>query len=727
MTSATELSESLAILLQETGDNELLNLAIQASIFVRSSWPAEQSSRLPEAMERSSVLARTVLNDFGLGRTSLAAALLTESFNHGFLSEAAVQKQFGEEVVRILAGLRKIHHLNTAKTRIHAGMFIELLLGISDDVRVILIKTAERLNRIRQVDRLTEKERLLLAHEAVDLYAPVAHRLGLYLIKTELENISMKCILPEKYLEIEKKLIESEVNREAYIQKFIDPIRKDLEKKGFICEIKGRPKSIHSVWNKMNQQEVDFEEVYDLFAIRIILTGESANEKADCWQIYSIVTDRYQPNPNRLRDWISSPKPNGYESLHTTVIGQDGKWVEVQIRTRRMDQIAEKGHASHWRYKENAARVEGDDWLQKIRTALESGVESGGDMREESKSELYAGQIYIFTPQGDLLKLKTGSTVLDFAFGVHTQVGFHCTGARVNGQIVPIRHKLTNGDQVEILTSPQQKPKTDWLNIVVSSKAKSRIKRVLKEAEFQRAEEGKEILKRKFEQWRVRYDVTTIHRLVNRLGIKSALELYQQVAENKLDLAEIREWLREKDPAEYLKEKPAASKSVEEFTKTVIRQEDYLLIDDHMDQVDYRMARCCNPIFGDEVFGFVTVKDGTKIHRLNCPNAAQLIARYPYRVVKVRWTDGHGDQAAFTVNVHVSGIDDIGIVNEISKVISSDLRVNMRGMHMTSKDGVFKGILTLVVNDRNHLGTIMVRIRKVKGVLSVKRSDEFLS
>jgi len=710
----------------EAGDPTFAAAASQALLMVESSWPTSKTTELQPRIDFSLRLARVVLDDLGLGLTSMTAALLYGAYKQGVVQDEQVLRACGPETVTILTGLKKMHLLNTSRTRIHSEHFIELLLSMSEDVRVVLIKTAERHLKVRMIDELIPEDQLNLAHEAADLYAPIAHRLGLYLIKSEFEETSMRVLLPDKYREISQKLAETRHNREKYIQSFIHPLKDELKRRGFTCEVKGRPKSIHSIWNKMSTQGVDFDEVYDLFAIRIILDQPHGNEKSDCWQVYSIVTDKYQPNPNRLRDWISSPKPNGYESLHTTVIGPEGRWVEVQIRTRRMDVIAEKGHASHWRYKENAGSKTGDEWLNQIRTALEGGVERSSEPAETAKNELYSDQIYIFTPDGDLLKLKRGSTVLDFAFGVHTQVGFHCTGARVNGHIVPIRHKLVNGDQVEILTSTQQRPKNDWLNIVVTSKARSRIKRVLKEAEYSRADEGKEILKRKFEQWRARYDVTTIHRLVNWLGLKTSLDLYQQVAENKVDLAQVREWLRVKNPAEYIREKTIVSKSVEEFKKTVIRQEDYLLIDDDMENVDYKMARCCNPIFGDEVFGFVTVKEGTKIHRINCPNARQLIQRYPYRIVKVRWTNQQGGDAAFNVNVQISGLDDIGIVNEISRVISSDLRVNMRGMHMNSKDGLFNGVITLMVNDRNHLDVIMQRIRRVKGVLSVKRTDEMI-
>jgi len=669
-------------------------------------------------------IAGIVLTNLGLGLTSVMTAMLFQVVDSEDIGVDQITDQFGEEIGRMFRGISKIHHLNTSKTRIHADKFIELLLTISDDIRVILIKTAERLYRVRNYQLLKKQDQVQLAHEVSDLYVPLTHRLGLYLVKTEFEEYSMMLLHPVAHREIEQKLKESKKDRETYIAQFIDPIQKRLDESGFRCTIKGRFKSIHSIWKKMQNQGVAFDEVYDLFAIRIILTKPSEHEKADCWQVYSIVTDQYPPNPNRLRDWISTPKPNGYESLHTTVIGPEGRWVEVQIRTKRMDRIAEMGHAAHWRYKENRSDSSDEDILKVLRMALEQQDDAVLSGNNRAKHELYSDQIYVFTPQGDLLKLRKGATVLDFAFGVHTDVGYHCTGAKINGQIVPIRQQIVNGDMVEILTSPNQRPKTDWLNIVVTSKARSRIKRMLRESQYADADEGKEILRRKLEQWKVRYNVTTIHKLVNRFHLKSSLDLYQQIADNKLDLSSLRTYLKQKDPAEYLKEKSFVSRSIEGFSKTIKGQEDYLVIDEAVQQVDYKLAKCCNPIFGDEVFGFVTVKDGVKIHRTSCPNAPQMFQRYPYRIVKVSWTSTHSDTAEYTVNIRVSGLDDIGIVNQISKVISSDLKVMMRAMHISSRDGMFVGILTLVVSDRSHLETIMARVKKVKGVLTVKRSEE---
>jgi guanosine-3',5'-bis(diphosphate) 3'-pyrophosphohydrolase len=716
-----EINKLAALLKAKDDDLRRLNLASDMlSGYIATLEDVEQKKVVGQAEQ----FAIMLINELGLGITSVLVALLRKPFFTGSIDSDLILTAFGKEVHNLLRGFQKIENLDTSKTEIHTENFIQLIISLSPDVRLVLIKLVERLMNIRDVQNLSQKEQIQSAREGTVLYGPIAHRLGLYRIKTEFEEIGMKYLYPDDYKYIAKRLNETKRSRDNYIESFIKPLNSLINQKGYTCEIKGRPKSIYSIWKKMKSQEVDFEEVYDLFAIRIILDGQLKNEKADCWQVYSLVTDQYQPNPNRLRDWISSPKPNGYESLHTTVIGPDGKWVEVQIRTRRMDEIAEMGHAAHWKYKESKAEGSVDEWLSKIRVSLETPDQPEKRDHRAAKTELYSDQIYIFTPKNDLIKIKASATVLDFAFAVHTNVGCQCTGAKVNGRIVPIRHQLINGDTVEILTSTQQKPKLAWLNIVNTGKAKTRIKRVLKEAEFKNTDEGKETLRRKFEQWKIKYDVTTIHRLVNFLKMKDALQLYQAISENKVDLQEVRDFLKTKNPAEILKEKVAPEKGIENFVKSTVTQEDCLVIDEKLTRVDYKLAKCCNPIFGDEVYGFITVNEGTKIHRLNCPNAKQMIARYPYRVVKVRWTDQHGDDSHYTVNTTITGIDDIGILNEISKVISSDLRVNMRAMNITTNDGFFSGRITLVVADKNHLENVMNKVRQVKGVLNVQRSDE---
>lgn len=686
-----------------------------------------ESEQIEKAVDFAIDISGLVKKEFGLRLPSVIAVILWQPYIDGFIEEKDVDLVFGESILSLLQGIQKIEKMDTSKTEIHSENFIQLILSLSSDIRVVLLKTAERLHSVRGLETQNTKIQQKIAKEVSSLYGPIAHRMGLYLVKMEFEEAGMKYLNSEDYKSIATKLNETRKSREQYIQNFIRPLQEKLKKSGYIYEINGRPKSINSIWHKMKAQGVEFEEVYDLFAIRIVLDGKLENEKADCWQVYSVVTDHYMPNPNRLRDWISSPKINGYESLHTTVIGADGKWVEVQIRTRRMNEIAEHGHAAHWKYKDNkqaSQSMQDDTWLGSIRTALESPDIANTQDEHDTKTELYSNQIYIFTPQNDLIKLRAGSCILDFAFAIHTKVGYHCTGAKVNGRIVPIKYTLINGDQVEILTSAQQKPKSDWLNLVKTSKARTRIKMVLKQAEFKNSDEGKETLKRKFEQWRIKYDVTTIHRLVNFLNLKNALEMYQQVADNKVDLTAVRDWLREKDPAEYLKEKIVQDKRIDSFNKSTVRQEDCLIINDTLDRIDFKLSKCCNPIFGDEVFGFITVGEGTKIHRMNCPNAKQMISRYPYRVVKVRWTENHVDDAYYTVNIRLTGMDDIGIINEVSKVISSDLRVNMRAMKIHSDDGFFTGQITLAVSDRNHLNIIIKKINQVKGIMTVQRSDD---
>ena len=713
--------KKLALEKDVSGKNE--ELLQHASEVFYNSLDSLSSDKQLNATKTLEMLTGILVTELGLGLPSVIVAVLWKSMSYLPLTEET-KEEYGEEVKGLLSGLSKINNLDTSKTDIHSENFIQLIISLSPDVRLVMIKLAERICTVRMIKEFNNSDQLRISREVSTLYGPVAHRLGLYRIKTEFEEIGMKYLHSNDYKHIAEKLNETKRSRDLYIESFVEPLESELLKRGYKCEVKGRPKSIHSIWGKMKSQEVDFEEVYDLFAIRIIMDGKLENEKADCWQVYSLVTDQYQPNPNRLRDWISSPKPNGYESLHTTVIGPGGKWVEVQIRTRRMDEVAEMGHAAHWKYKENKESDRSDDWLGRIRNALLTPDQSDEFGDTKAKTELYSNQIYIFTPKNDLIKIKASATVLDFAFAIHTKVGYHCTGAKVNGRIVPIKHELINGDLIEILTSAQQKPKVAWLKIVKTSKAKSRIKRVLKEAEFENADVGKDTLKRKFEQWKVKYDVSTIHRLVNYLKFNDALQLYQAIYDGKVDLQNVKDFLKDKTPAEIIKEKIIPGKNIENFAKSTIKQEDCLIIDELFDRIDFKLSKCCNPIFGDEVFGFITVMEGTKIHRVNCPNAKQMIKRYPYRVVKVRWTEQHGDDSQYTVNTTVTGIDDIGILNEISKVISSDLRVNMRAMNITTSDGFFSGKITLVVADKNHLETVMVKVRQVKGVLNVQRSDE---
>lgn len=670
------------------------------------------------------LIAGIVADEMGLGIPSVVSAMLHDIYSVNYLSIQAVDGISGNEVRSILNGLQKISKIKIKNSGIQSENFIKLVVSLSNDVRVLLIRLADRLAHMRSIDVFDSGKQLKLALECSNIYAPLAHRLGLYRIKTELEELSMKIIEPDEYRNIARHLNETKKLRNKYIQGFVQPLKTELQKHGISCEIKGRPKSISSIWNKMKKQNVEFDEVYDLFAIRIILQNIDKNEKADCWKTYSVVTDMYRPNPKRLRDWISTPKTNGYESLHTTVIGADGKWIEIQIRTIRMDEIAEKGYAAHWKYKSKSARMTTDSWLTRIRESLEDTDTGVVDHSGNSKIELYSDEIFIFTPMGDLKKLPFGASVLDFAFSIHGDVGSKCTGAKVNGKIVPFKHKLQNGDMVEITISKNQIPKSDWLKYVVTRKAISRIKRVLKDAEFDLAKVGKEILQRKFSQWKVDISGDPIHKLVNSLKLKDSIELYQIVGEEKIDLPEIKKIITgDSEQQEYVVD-TIVSESAEDIIKNAVDStSDYLVIDNNIDRIDYQLAGCCNPIFGDRVFGFVTIGRGTKIHRVNCPNAKEMVSRYPYRVVKVRWTGGSGG-SGYLASIKITGIDDFGILNNITKVVGDEMDMKVRSINVDTKDGLFEGNLTVLVKDKTHLDLLIKKLYKIKGVLNASRLED---
>ncbi|MFC2096968.1 RelA/SpoT family protein [Bacteroidota bacterium] len=669
-------------------------------------------------------VAIIVSDEIGLGIPAVVAALMHDIVSSDIKSLEDIKEIFGEEIKEIIKRLLKISKIHAKNTAMQSENFIKLLISLSDDIRVVLIRLADRLAHMRSISVFPEEKQLRLAMESSSLYAPLAHRLGLYKMKTEFEETSMKVLQSDVYHDIAGKLKETKKGRDKYISEFINPLKKELEKNRINCEIKGRPKSIFSIWTKIKKQNVEFNEVYDLFAIRIILDESHTNEKADCWKVYSIITDLYRPNPNRLRDWISTPKPNGYESLHTTVIGNDGKWVEVQIRTVRMNEIAENGYAAHWKYKSKSAKLSTDKWLANIRKTIENTVDKELNLLANSKMELYSGEVFIFTPQGDLKKLPSSSSVLDFAFSIHGKVGSACTGAKVNGRIVPFKHKLTTGDTVEIITSKNQLPKSDWLNYVVTKKAISRIKRLLKDNEYKLAKEGKEILQRKLTQWKAHTSADAIHKLTNVLKLKDSIELYQMVGEGKIDFPEIKKIIfDEKVQSEYFHENIIKESSEDIVNKTISSTSDYLIIDNHIDKIDYSLAKCCNPIFGDKVFGFVTIGRGTKIHRVNCPNAKEMVLRYPYRLVKVRWPHSSG-KSGYPVNVRVTGIDDFGIINNISKVVSDELDMKVRSINIDTSDGMFEGNITVIVNDTSHLDLLIKKLLKIKGVLKANRMDE---
>jgi GTP diphosphokinase / guanosine-3',5'-bis(diphosphate) 3'-diphosphatase len=663
-----------------------------------------------------------VVDQIGLGTRSVVAALLYQAVINKKITLDEIEKEFDKSIRTIVDGLVQISDINTKTSASQAENFRQMLLTLVDDVRVILIKLAILLQEMRGLNNMPEDYQIRTSLETFSLYAPLAHRLGLYNIKSELENLSMKYTEKEKYKEIIKKLKDTTAKRERFIKKFISPIEKELKEQGVEYEIKGRPKAVYSIWQKMKKQNVEFEEVYDIFAIRIILNSKPSKEKADCWRVYSVVTDFYQPNPKRLRDWISIPKSNGYESLHTTVVGPDSRWVEVQIRTQRMDEVAEKGYAAHWRYKGVKAEKGIDQWMQKVREVIETNSVANSETIDDLKLNLYNKEVFVFTPNGDLKKLPAGATVLDFAYDIHSDVGNQCVGAMINHKNVTIKQLLQNGDQVSIVTSKTQKPKTDWLSFVVTSKAKTKIKSTLREEKFKEAEIAKELLKRRLKNWKIKFDDHLIDRLLKHYKLKTPVDLYYAIATEKIEVTEIKEFLTE-PKKENVVEKELVEKTESEDKKSESSyQGDYLIIDDKIENIDYKLAKCCSPILGDSVFGFVTVSEGIKIHRTNCPNARDLVGRYNYRILKAQWTKNASRQS-FQTTIKVSGVDEMGMLSKITDVISKDLKVRMRSISIDSNDGMFDGKLQLFVDSAKHLEMLMSKLKKEKGILKVIRID----
>jgi guanosine-3',5'-bis(diphosphate) 3'-pyrophosphohydrolase len=668
-------------------------------------------------------VARIVAEEIGLGVHSVISALLFDFVAVGSLSIEQLKKQFEPGIIFLLEGLCKITGIDIQKSTNHGENLRSLLLTLATDIRVILVKLADRLYYMRNLDNMDQPEQLRISSEVSYIYAPLAHRLGLYNIKSELEDLALMYTDSKAYHLVNDKLKETKISRDKFVKEFIKPIKEELDKYGIKSTITGRTKSIYSIWSKMKRQNVDIDEVYDLFAIRIIINSQPDKEKADCWKVYSLITDIYQPNPNRLRDWISVPKSNGYESLHTTVVVPGGKWVEVQIRTRRMDEIAEKGLAAHWKYKGGKVEQGLDEWLGKVREILDNPTPDADEIIDDFKVGLYNKEIFVFTPKGDLKKFPASATVLDFAFDVHTDVGMSCVGAKVNGKNVPIRHVMNNGDKVEIITSKAQKPKQDWLHFVVTSKAKSKIRQALLEQRLVQVEAGKEILKRRFRNWKVEFEDQNINQLIRHYKLKTSADLYYKVATEKINTLEIKELLANKEkPLEVKQPEKIDEERVEKIVSAGLKQEDYLVIDNKLSKVVYRLAKCCNPIYGDEIFGFVTVSEGISIHRLNCPNAAQLISKYGYRVVKAQWAETE-QQIYLPATIRITGIDEMGILNRISEVISNDLKVNIRSVSVDSNDGLFEGSFTLLVKDTTHLDVLVKRLAKIKGILGVSRLE----
>lgn len=667
-----------------------------------------------------------VAEEIGMRRASILGIMLHESVKFGLCPIEEIQKLYGEDVAGIIRGLVKINELYAKSPTIESENFRNLLLSFAEDMRVILIMIADRVNLMRQIkEAANEEAKLNVANEAAYLYAPLAHKLGLYKLKSELEDLSLKYTQHDIYYHIKDKLNATKAARDRYIDAFIEPIRKKLEDSGLDFHIKGRTKSIHSIYQKMKKQGCPFEGVYDLFAIRIILNSPLEKEKQECWQVYSLVTDMYLPNPKRLRDWLSVPKSNGYESLHITVMGPEGKWVEVQIRTERMDEIAEKGLAAHWRYKGIKGESGLDEWLNSIRETLEN-ADNDLEVMDQFKLDLYKDEVFVFTPKGDLYKLPQGATVLDFAFTIHSGLGCRCIGAKVNGKNVQLRQPLNTGDQVEITTSNTQTPKRDWLNFVRTSKAKSKIRQALKEITARQTEFAKETLERKFKNKKLEYEEAILMRLIKKLGYKTVTDFYQAIASENIDANQVIERYIEMQRRETEQREDISYRSAEGFNMQQssdsknFYKDDVLVIDKDLKGLDFNLARCCNPIYGDEVFGFVTISGGIKIHRCDCPNAHEMKSRFPYRIVKARWA-GKSQGKQYPITLRIVGHDDIGIVTNITSIINHETDIQLRSISVDSNDGLFSGMLTVMVDDTSKLESLVKKIRTVKGVKQISR------
>ena len=670
--------------------------------------------------------ALLVVDEIGLRRDAVLAVMLYPSMMNGTMTLEAAAEMYGSSVARILRGLMRIQELYKKNPVVESENFRNLLLSFAEDMRVILIMIADRVNLMRQIRNTSNEEaKRQVSEEAAYLYAPLAHKLGLYKLKSELEDLSLKYLEHDAYYHIKEKLNATKAARDAYISRFIEPIERKLTEAGLKFHMKGRTKSIHSIWQKMKKQQCDFDGVYDLFAIRIIIDCPIEKEKMTCWQTFAMITDMYTSNPKRMRDWLTVPKSNGYESLHITVLGPEGKWVEVQIRTERMDEIAERGVAAHWRYKGVKAEVGMDEWLNGIRSMLENS--SGMEAMDQFRMDLYDDEIYVFTPKGDLLKFPKGATVLDMAYHIHSKVGNACTGARINGKVMTFRQQLRSGDQVEIMTSASQKPKQEWLNIVKTSRAKSKIRLALKETQQKEALLVKETLERKFKNRKIELEESVMMRVIKKLGYKEASDFYRDLAEERLDYGTLIDKYVELQQGDKAVTGDNIARSAEEFVLDTSQlsnlnsqvSDDVLIIDQNLKGVDYQLAHCCNPIYGDKVFGFVTINGGIKIHRCNCPNAPEMRRRFGYRIVKAQWSGKGSSQ--YQITLRIIGNDDLGIVNNLTSIISKEEKLVLRSINIDSHDGLFRGNLVVMLNDNTRLEGLIKRLRTVKGVKQIER------
>jgi guanosine-3',5'-bis(diphosphate) 3'-pyrophosphohydrolase len=667
-------------------------------------------------------VAEICVAEIGLGTTSIISALVHDTVEDTDIELKDIERMFGRKVAMIVDGLTKIKGVFGQETSAQAENFRKMLFTLSEDVRVILIKLADRLHNMRTLDSMPRNNQLKIASETIYLYAPLAHRLGLNVIKTELEDLYLKFTEADAYNDITRRLEEGRASRIKFIRAFMQPVKEELDHLNVKYEIKSRPKSIYSIWSKMRKQNIPFDMVYDIFAVRLIIDAQLEQEKSLCWQVYSIVTDHYTPNPDRLRDWISTPKANGYESLHTTVMAKNGQWVEVQIRTRRMDEIAEKGYAAHWKYKDNQARYESnlEKWLVRVREVLERQDLSALEFVDDFRGNLFNEEVFVFTPRGELKTLPVGATALDFAFEIHSDIGSKCIGAKVNQKLVPINHVLRNGDQIEILTSGKQKPNEDWLRFVVSSKAKSRIKESVKEDRRKIADQGKELMQRKFRQLGIDMTPQLMEQMRLFFNESSNQEIWFKIGRGILTVADFRRF-KERRSQGLIKPKTADPHLHPEKPTGTKPSNDTLLIGEDMDVVEYKLAKCCTPIPGDEVFGFVTVSEGIKIHRTTCPNAPELLANHTNRVIKAKWTSQY--EVSFLTGLKVMGTDRVGLINDVSKIISEELKVNMSSISFRTDAGIFEGEIMLYVNDTRHLELLIGKLEKVEGMVRVSRFD----
>lgn len=677
-------------------------------------------------------VAKIMAGEIGMGTTSIICSLLHDTVEDTEITLKDIEIEFGIQIAKIIDGLTKIDKIATTSESIQAENYRKIIFTLGDDIRVILIKLADRLHNMRTLGSMSRTKQLQMASETLYLYAPLAHRLGLYVVKSELEDLAMKYTEPEKFKEIANKLNVKKKEREAYINDFVKTLQELLEKEGMNAKVFGRPKTIFSIWRKMKLKEIDFEEVYDKFAIRVVVedAGDLDKEKANCWRAYSIIASTYNTISSRFRDWITNPKSNGYQSLHTTVIGPEGKQVEIQIRTQRMDEIAEKGLAAHWKYKEGRAsganKIDDafESWLLQVRDLLKNAETNPLEFINDFKLQLYSKEIYVFTPRGDIKNLPKGSTALDFAFTIHTDVGSHCMGAKINGKLVPISYQLNNGDQVEIITSSKQKPNEDWLTFVVTSRAKEKIKTTLKEEKKKIAEQGKEILIRKFRQLKIQFEDKNVNFITQAYKMPTTLDLYYNIALDKIDLSKIKAFINNAGFLEAPKSeiKPAFPKiyEPEEEVPQLSKDTELHILGESSDKYAYEFAKCCTPVPGDDVIGFISVNGVVKIHRSNCANAINLMSRFGYRVIKTQWSSKKSLASLTTINI--GGMDDIGLLNKITSIVSEEFKINIQSISVESNDGVFEGTIKIFVNDSKQLTNMMNRLRNIKSILTVERT-----